>query len=577
MEKKKGLSRKVWLFAVTLALTIGGLPVEAQQALQIEGRIIDERTKEAVTGANVFVSTEKSGDISDPDGSFQVSVHKLPATLTVSYVGYRSQEVLVHNNREPVTIFLHEDLGLLNEVVVVGYGTQKRKELTGAITSVSKESLQQLSTSFDNLLGGAVSGLNVTQSSGQPGAAYNIRIRGGNSVTGGNEPLYVVDGVIIYEDASSSSTSAGVSRIADRLNPLASINPGDIESIEVLKDVSATAIYGSRGSNGVVIITTKSGKKGKTNIEYQYSAGWQQVAKKLSLLNAAEWAKVNQEIYPVTEFDKGPFYDWTETQLNALGAGTDWQSAALRTAPTQSHQLTISKGDDKTRFLLSGNFTDQNGIILNTDFQRYTGRFNIESELFPHFFTGLTANAGKLIQNGLADYAGIETGGASNSLAYVIIIPQTVPIYNADGSFNYNNVHEKGDLRYGDRTVNAISDLVNTVSTNITNTLIGNAFFKYDILPSLTAKVSAGTNLANSTQNFFGPSSSAAGFLAKGYGSIGNKRTDAWQYEYTLNFAKQLHPDHYIDALAGYSTQTTAVEYTTVSTTQFSNESLGYH
>ncbi|MDR3128935.1 MAG: TonB-dependent receptor [Tannerellaceae bacterium] len=570
-------SKCLWIFISIVTWSFGGQSVRAQQELQINGRIIDERTKDAVIGANVFVINEKAGAFSDVNGAFKVSIREVPATLRVSYVGYRSQEVVVHNHREPVVIVLREDLGLLNEVVVVGYGTQKRKELTGAITTVSGGVLQQLSTSFDNLLGGAVSGLNVVQNSGQPGAAYNIRIRGGNSVTGGNEPLYVVDGVIIYEDASSSSTSAGVGRVADRLNPLASINPGDIESIEVLKDVSATAIYGSRGSNGVVIITTKGGKKGKTNIEYQYSIGWQQTAKKLELLNAAEWAKINQEIYPVTEFDKGPFYGWTQSQIDELGEGTDWQSAALRTAPTQSHQLTVSKGDDKTRFLISGNFTDQEGIILNTDFQRYTGRFNIESELLPRFTVGLTANAGKLIQNGLANYAGIETGGASNSLAYVIIIPQTVPIYNSDGSFNYNNVHEKGDLRYGDRTVNAISDLVNTVSTNITNTLIGNVFFKYDILPSLTAKVSAGTNIANSTQNFFGPSSSAAGFLAKGYGSVGNKRTDAWQYEYTLNFSKQLNPDHYLNALAGYSTQATDVEYTTVSTTQFSNETLGYH
>ncbi|KAA6328483.1 TonB-dependent receptor SusC, partial [termite gut metagenome] len=367
--------------------------------------------------------------------------------------------------------------------------------------------------------------------------------------------------------------------IAGRLDPLASINPGDIESIEVLKDVSATAIYGSRGSNGVIIITTKSGKKGKNNIEYQYTAGWQQVTKKLDLLSARDWAKLNQEIYePIkTEELKSKYDGWTQNQIDALGEGTDWQSAALRTASTQTHQLTVSGGDEKTRYLLSGNYTDQNGIILNTDFQRYTGRFNFERDLFGNLTTGLTVNAGKLTQNGLADYAGIETGGASNSLNYVILIPKTVPIRNADGSYNYNNVHEKGDLRYGDRTVNAISDLENTVSQNISNTLIGNFYVNYAILPSLKARVSAGTSLTNSTQNFFGPSSSAAGFLAKGYGSVGNKRTDSWQYEYTLNYTKQLNSNHYIDVLAGYSTQTTYVERTTTSSTNFSNETLGYH
>jgi TonB-linked SusC/RagA family outer membrane protein len=459
----------------------------------------------------------------------------------------------------------------------VGYGTQKRKELTGSIVSVSKDALAQLSTSFEAVLGGAIPGLNVTQSSGQPGAAYNIRIRGGNSVTGGNEPLYVIDGVIIYDDAASSSTSTGISRISPRLNPLASINPGDIESIDVLKDVSATAIYGSRGSNGVIIITTKSGKKGRNNIEYQYTAGWQQVSKKIDLLDAKDWAKLNQEIYPVTDSDRGEYYGWSQEQLNKLGRGTDWQSAALRTAPTQNHQLTISGGDEKTRYLISGNFTDQDGIILNTNFKRYAGRFNFERDLFSNLTVGLVANAGKLIQNGLADYGGLETGSASNSLGYVILIPQTVPIYNADGTFNYNNVHEWGDLRYGNRTVNAISDLVNTVSQNINNSVTGTFFADWDILPSLKARVSAGLNLVNATQNFFGPSSSAAGFLAKGYGSTGNRRTDSWQYEYTLNYNKLFNREHFVNILAGYTTQTTDSERTLVASSNFSNETLTYH
>ncbi|KAA6348209.1 TonB-dependent receptor SusC [termite gut metagenome] len=575
LQKTTYCSGKIYVVLFTF---IFSLPAFAQQkGTRIEGRVIDEKTQESLIGATVSLVNEKTGIVTDLNGKFIINAHSLPATISVKYAGYKSLDLDVYEYTEALTIFLREDVNVLNEIVVVGYGTQKRKELTGSVASVSKETLSQLSTSFESLIGGAVSGLNVTQSSGQPGAAFNIRIRGGNSVTGGNEPLYVVDGVIIYDDSSFSSTSAGVSRIAGRLDPLASINPGDIESIEVLKDVSATAIYGSRGSNGVIIITTKSGKKGKNNIEYQYTAGWQQVTKKLDLLNARDWAKLNQEIYPSSDLDKGPFYGWTQTQLDALGEGTDWQSAALRAASTQTHQITISGGDEKTRYLLSGNYTDQNGIILNTDFQRYTGRFNFERDLFSNLTTGITVNAGKLTQNGLADYAGIETGGASNSLSYVILIPKTVPIRNADGSYNYNNVHEKGDLRYGDRTVNAISDLENTVSQNISNTLIGNFYVNYAILPSLKARVSAGTNLTNSTQNFFGPSSSAAGFLAKGYGTVGNKRTDSWQYEYTLNYTKQLNSDHYIDVLAGYSTQTTYVERTTASSTNFSNESLNYH
>lgn len=545
--------------------------------VKINGKVLDEKTQEPVIGASVSLAGAKEGTVSDANGNFSLGVRSLPATVSIDYLGYRKQEVDVYESAEPLIIQLTENANFLNEIVVVGYGTQKRKELTGAVTCISKETLSQVSTSFESLIGGAVSGLNVTQTSGQPGAAFNIRIRGGNSVIGGNEPLYVIDGIIIYDDASSSVTSAGVNRVAGRLDPLASLNPRDIESIEVLKDVSATAIYGSRGSNGVIIITTKNGKKGRNNIEYQYNIGVQKVSKQLDLLDAKDWAKLNLEIYPSNELDRGPYYGWNESQLEALGEGVDWQDAALRTAVSQTHQLTVSGGDEKTRYLLSGNFTDQDGIILNTNFRRYTGRFNFERDLFKNLTVGLIGNAGKLVQDGLADYAGIETGSASNSLGYVILIPKTVPIYNSDGSFNYNNIHEKGDLRYGDRTVNAISDLLNTVSQNISNSVTGNFYVNYDIVPALRLRVSAGVNLNNSTQNFFGPSSSAAGFLAKGYGSVGNKRSDSWQYEYTLNYNKLINDIHSFNILAGYSTQTTYVERATVASTNFLNESLSYH
>jgi TonB-linked SusC/RagA family outer membrane protein len=547
-----------------------GLTVVPVDQRRIEGVVLDDRSNELLSGVSISLSDSRGvGVVTDAVGRFVLSVGSLPVTLSIQYVGYKPLELEVYEYSEPLVVSLREDLNYLTEVVVVGYGTQQRKALTGAITTVSKESLQQLSTSFDNLLGGAVSGLNVTQSSGQPGASYNIRIRGGNSINGGNEPLYVIDGVIIYEDNNASSTSADVTRIADRLNPLASINPGDIESIEILKDVSATAIYGSRGSNGVIIITTKSGKKGRNNIDYQYNVGWQRVSRTLSLLNARQWAELNREIDPNSSI--------TDAELASAGEGVDWQGAALRTAPTQTHQLTISGGDERTRYLVSGNYTDQSGIILNTDFRRYSGRFNFERDLFTNLTVGTSVSASKLNQNGLASYGGLEVNGASNALDYLLGIPQLVPIYNADGTFNYNNRFEIGDLRYGDRTVNALSDLVNTVAQNISNNLLGTFFASWSVIPSLTARVSVGTNLTNATQNFFGPSSSAAGFLTKGYGSVGNIRTDSWQYEYTLNYARQLSRLHHISLLGGYSTQTTSIERTTAISTNFANEQLTYH
>ncbi|OAV76013.1 Outer membrane cobalamin receptor protein, SusC/RagA family [Bacteroidales bacterium Barb7] len=569
--KTSRVMAKLWrFFQVLLLVATLSLPAFAQKS-RIEGRVLDERTQEAVIGAEVSLLNEKTGAISDADGKFTIEVASLPATIAVSYIGYKTLEVAVYEYTEPITIELSENLRLLDEVVVIGYGTQKRKELTGAIASVSKESLSQIATSFDGLLGGSVAGLNVTQSDGQPGATSSIRIRGGNSINGGNEPLYVVDGIIIYN--SNSSTQAGISRIEGGLNPLAAINPNDIESIEVLKDVSATAIYGSRGANGVIIITTKSGKKGRNNIEYQYTAGWQQVNKKLDLMNARQWGELYSEIASAQNISETGL---TPEKVAQLGEGTDWQSAALRTAPTQNHQLTISGGDDKTRYLLSANYSDQDGILKNTGFRRYSGRFNFDRDLFRNFTVGLNVTASNLEQNGLSSYGGLYVNGVTNSLDYVLRIPQVVPIYDADGGYNYNNLFEKGDLRLGDRTVNALSDLLTNVSETKTNALIGNFYAKYAILPSLTAKISAGTNLNNTTQNFFAPASSAAGFLAKGYGSIGNKRTDSWQVEYTLNYTKRLS-DHYIDVLGGYTTQTSNTRSATASSSNFANERLSYN
>ena len=283
-------------------------------------------------------------------------------------------------------------------------------------------------------MGGAVSGVNVTESSGLPGATNNIRIRGGNSITGGNEPLYVIDGVLVYN--SNDATSTGVSHATNDFNPLSAINPNDIESIEILKDVSATAIYGSRGANGVIIVTTKSGKKGRRNIEYQYSIGWQKVAKTLDLLNAQQWGELFLEVASPALLESSGV---TAAKVASWGTGSDWQDAALRSATTQNHQLSISGGDDKTRYLISGNFSDQDGILVNTGFKRYAGRLNFERDLYQFLTVGVNISASKSEQNGITDFNSYQSyvGGNSNAFEYVLRIPQAVPIYNADGSYNY--------------------------------------------------------------------------------------------------------------------------------------------
>lgn len=541
----------------------------------ITGRVVDARTGEILIGASVVPKHSKEvGTVTDLDGNFRLVTNvELPLTLRVQFIGFRAQEVDVYDTDEPVEVRLTDNSNRLQGVVVVGYGEQQRKQLTGAITTIDKDLLDQTVTSFDDFLGGAVSGVSVSENSGQPGASNSIRIRGGNSITGGNEPLYVIDGVLIYN--SNDATSTGVTRATSDFNPLASINPNDIESIEVLKDVSATAIYGSRGSNGVIIVTTKRGKKGRTNVEYQYSIGWQKTAKKLDLMNAQQWGELFLEIATPTLLESSGV---TAEQVATWGEGSNWQDEALRTALTQNHQLSISGGDEKTRYLISGNFSDQDGILVNTGFKRYAGRLNFERDLYKSLTVGVNLSASKNEQNGITDFDTYQSyvGGNSNAFEYVLRIPQAVSIYNADGSYNYSNPYEIGDLRNGDITPNAIADLTNVTSQTKTNYLLGSAFAKWNILPSLILKLQASTNIVNTTQNYFAPATSSAGITVGGYGSVGNSRFDVYQYEATLNWKKEIGR-HFFDVLGGYTSQVTNNEYAVSTAESFANETLGYH
>lgn len=560
----------VVLFVIALATA---LPSAAQTV--ITGRVVDARTGESVIGASIVPkSSKETGTRTDIDGNFRLTTNvELPLTLSVQYIGYRTQEVDVYDTSEPVDVQLIDGANRLGEVVVVGYGVQQRKQLTGAVTTVDKALLDQTVTSFDDLLSGAVSGVNVTENSGQPGASNSIRIRGGNSITGGNEPLYVIDGVLVYN--SNDATSTGVTHATNDFNPLASINPNDIESIQMLKDISSTAIYGSRGANGVIIVTTKSGKKGRTDIDYQYSIGWQKVAKTLDLLNAQQWGELFLDIAPGSLLASSGV---TAAQVANWGNGSNWQDEALRTAAVHNHQLSISGGDEKTRYLISGNFTDQNGILVGTDFKRYAGRVNLERDLFKSFTVGVNVSASKSEQNGITDFNSYQSyvGGNSNAFEYVLRIPQAVPIYNADGSYNYSNPYEIGDLRKGEITPNAIADLKEVTSQTKTNYLLGNAFAKWSIIPDLTLKLQASTNLVNTTQNFFAPGVSSPGITVDGYGTVGNSRFDVYQYEATLNWTKDFGRHHF-DILGGYTSQVTNREYAVATSEGFANETLGYH
>jgi TonB-linked SusC/RagA family outer membrane protein len=545
----------------------------AQQTsnLVIKGKVLDEKT-EALVGANVFSITQNVGSITDIEGTFNIQVQYFPVTLSISYLGYITKEITVGDASVPLTVSLSENTNQLNEIIVVGYGTQRRKELTGAIATVSKATLEYNAfNSVDLLLSGAVSGVNVTQSSGQPGAPARINIRGSNSVNASNNPLYVIDGFLFFGD--DASTKAGMNAIENELDPLSLLNSADIESIEILKDVSATAIYGSRGANGVIIITTQKGKRNKGSVNYHYSIGWDTPAKKIDLLNASQWARIQKDFF----FNKGKY---TDEEIAALGDGYNWQNAVLQTGIKQTHNLSVSGGNDLYRYLFSGNYTDQTGIVINSGFRRYNGRLNIESKLGDKLTLGIAVTAGKSSQNSITTFEEVTWSsspfgsGITNPLVYALFVPPVVPIYTENGDYNYHNPYEYGYLTLNGTTANPVSDLKNSVAENINMTLLGNFFTHYEITDGLLAKINIGTYSGYSTQNYFSPSYSALGLNFEGIGGIGKRQQEIRLAEYTLSYTKHLN-DHLIDIIVGYTSQHTDTKYLINMTTAFTDETHG--
>lgn len=562
--------RRLFIVMVTATTT---LAVSAQGV--IKGSIKDARTGEGLIGASVIVKNEKGqGVVTNADGNFSLPTKGgAPLTLRVEYVGYRVQDVDVYDFEEPVEIALIDNSSKLNEVVVIGYGTQKRTQLTGSVTTINQEVLDNnVLPTAEALLAGSVAGVHVT-ASGQPGSGSSIRIRGGNSISASNDPLYVIDGFIYYKEGGTLSTGERGTGISGGISPLALINPNDIESIEVLKDVSATAIYGSRGANGVIIVTTKKGKRDKTSIKYNYQLTFASPSKRLSVMNAEEWARYQKQYF----YNKGGY---TDEQIEALGEGTDWQDAVLRSVVSTKHNLTVSGGDEKSRFLLGGNFIDEKGIVLNTGFKRSAIRLNADRKLTERLTVETALNVSRNKQDGLTTTTGVTfnsspyQGGITNSLTYALLMPPVVPVYKADGSYNYTNPYEYAYFAMGDVAANPVSDLENSVAQSVDDDVIGNVSANYEFARGLMGKASFGFDLDNLTQNYFAPHYTALGLANGGTGSIAKRRLETWQTELTLNYNHQFGRNHLLDALVGYTYQTSNRSFLTGSSSRYADESL---
>ena len=366
-----------------------------------------------IPGVNIIVKGTKTSTVSNFDGTYTLQSVPANSILVFSFIGYKPHEIAV-NNKTKIDAVLEENLNDLKEVVVIGYGTTKRADLTGAVSTVNSAAItQSVPTTFDQVLQGRAAGVQIQQNSGTPGGSSSVRIRGISSITGSNEPIYVIDGVII--DGNSGSLNS---------NPLAAINPNDIASIDILKDASATAIYGSRAANGVIMVTTKTGRKGDLLLNFDSYVGWQQMPKELQVLNLREYGTLKN-----TRADLGIVQrDNTFIRPDLLGEGTNWQDELFQTALIQNYNLSASGGSDNTTYALGMGYFDQEGTVIGSSFDRMTLRGVIDSQVKKWFKVGVNMNVSKFNQ--------VTTVNDDSVILVALKQTPNVAARNADGTFD---------------------------------------------------------------------------------------------------------------------------------------------
>lgn len=407
MKRTKFVMRYAVALMVVLLFPLGAFA----QNQTVRGTVTDQEGP--VIGATVKVKGASTGTVTDLDGNYSISVPK-GATLEFSYVGYNTQTVKVGSSNR-IDVVLAENMEQLSEVVVVGYGTMKRSDLTGAVTSVGEKSIEKsIPTSIDQVLSGRAAGVQIQSNTGTPGGSSTIRIRGANSLNATSQPIFVIDGVII--DSSSSDNGD--------TNPLSSINPSDIVSMDILKDASATAIYGSRASNGVIMITTKKGKTGEATITYDGYVGWQSMPKKLDVMNLREYAEHYNAIAAANIKSASSTY----VRPDLFGEGTDWQDELFRHAMMTSHNLSFNGGNQNVTYAFSAGYLDQDGIAIGSGFKRQTMRGNVDAQIKKWLKGGFSFSLADSKQKTLANsYSIILTALRSQP---------TVAVRSPDGSYD---------------------------------------------------------------------------------------------------------------------------------------------
>ncbi|MDG3582660.1 SusC/RagA family TonB-linked outer membrane protein [Galbibacter pacificus] len=509
------------------------------QAQTVSGTVSDENGP--LPGANVLVKGTTNGTQTDFDGNYQLADVPDDATLVFSYVSFKTKEVAV-NGQTTINVTLQPDTQALDEVVVVGYGTQRKSDLTGSVSTISSQSIEEMpTTNPEQALAGRAAGVNVSTNSGRPGGNTNVRIRGNNSINANNSPLYVVDGVI----------GAG---------PINYLNPNDIKSMEVLKDASATAIYGARGANGVIIVTTKRGSQTGGQVSYDSFISIGEMVRKLDVLNSEEFLQVemnsynNAQKYDPVGWANGKYenpmnYRSDRTLFDAEGNplyDTDWQEEATRTAITQNHNLSFTGGNEKTSYGLYLNHSDQEGLLLESYLKRYSGRLVLDGQVKDWLKVGGSFTFNNVEENR------VDGGvGGLTALRMMVETLPIVPVKYPDGEYGTNADYP--NMEGGENPVNILLNRTNILKTQ---TFLGDVYANINITDNLELRSSLGANINNIQDDYYsGRDLNNLSANVQGEAAIRNTRTNYWQFENYLTYNLEINENNKITALGGLSWQ----------------------
>ncbi len=516
---------------------------------RVTGTVTDD-TGQGVIGASVMEKGTSNGAITDLDGNYTITVRN-GAVLVFSSIGYATQEI-AYSGQPVINVTLAEDTEFLDEVVVVGYGTMKKSDLAGASVSMREEDIRgSIITNIDQSLQGRAAGVTAVQTSGAPGSSSSIRVRGQATINANAEPLYVIDGVIMQGGGQSGADfglgDALGNGAVSTISPLSTINPADIVSMEILKDASATAIYGAQGANGVVLITTKRGRAGDAKFTYDGMVAIQRQTKRIDLLNLREFAEYYNDLASVAMVTANDYY----SDPSILGKGTNWQDAIFRTALQQQHQISAQGGTDKVQYYISGSWMDQQGTIIGSDFKRFSVRANLDAQLKDWWRIGLSTAYSSTNENmKLAD-------SDEGIIGYSLTSLPSAPIYDQDG--NYYNISMKN------------YSIINPVAMAMLEQILlkrqkinGNIYSEISFLPNLVWHAELDYDLSYSAGQTFNPSVSLGSYQRAANEARNQKNNSIyWAVKNYLTWNKTLGK-HNITAMVGQEAWESTWDYMSV-------------